>query len=152
MKTFDNEWIFQSFEDHPSYITRRMFGGLAAYLFGRQMMVLVEPTRTGRWKWHGVLICTEHEHQPAIIEEFPQLAPHDILKKWLFIDSQHDDFEPTMKRVAEAIARNDQRFGIHPRPRRSPPYDAGKSIDAFRLGRFARRRRERFSWPATFAL
>ena len=115
MKTFDNEWIFEAFEDHPSFFTKRMFGGLAVYLFGRMMMVLVEPTRTGRWKWHGVLICTEHAHHPGIIKEFPQLTPHDILKKWLYIDSQHEDFEPTMERVAEAIARNDQRFGIHPR-------------------------------------
>ena len=118
MRTFDNEWIFQVFEDHPSFFTKRMFGGLAVYLFARQMMVLVEPTRTGRWKWHGVLICTEHAHQPAIIEEFAQLAPHDILKKWLYIDSRHEDFEPTMERVAEAIARDDQRFGIHPHPRK----------------------------------
>ena len=80
MRTFDNEWIFQVFEDHPSFFTKRMFGGLAVYLFGRQMMLLVEPTKTGRWKWHGVLICTEHAHQPAIIEEFAQLAPHAILK------------------------------------------------------------------------
>ena len=95
----------------------------AVYLFGRQMMLLVEPTRTGRWKWHGILICTEHAHQPAIIEEFAQLAPHDILKKWLYIDSRHEDFEPTMERVAIAIARDDQRFGIHPRPRKDskPP-------------------------------
>lgn len=50
MKAFDNEWIFQVFEDHPSFFTRAMFGGLAVYLFGRQMMVLVEPTRTGRWR------------------------------------------------------------------------------------------------------
>jgi hypothetical protein len=118
MKTFDNEWICQVFEDHPSLLTKRMFGGLAVYLFGRQMMVLVEPTRTGRWQWHGVLICTEHAHQPAIIEEFPQLAPHDILKKWLYIDSQHEDFEPTMERVAEAIKQDDQRFGIYPHPRK----------------------------------
>ena len=118
MKTFDNEWILQGFEDHPSFFTKRMFGGLAVYLFGRQMMLLVEPTKNGRWKWHGVLICTEHAHQPAIIEEFGQLAPHDTLKKWLYIDSRHEDFEPTMERVAEAIARDDQRFGIHPRPRK----------------------------------
>jgi len=117
MKTFDNEWIFESFEDHPSFFTKRMFGGLAVYLFGRMMMVLVEPTRTGRWKWHGVLICTEHAHHPGIIKEFPQLTPHDILKKWLYIDSRHEDFEPTMERVAKAIARDDQRFGIHPEPR-----------------------------------
>jgi hypothetical protein len=117
MKTFDNEWICQVFADHPSFLTKRMFGGLAVYLFGRQMMVLVEPTKTGRWKWHGVLICTERAYQPAIIGEFPQLAPHDILKKWLYIDSRHEDFEPTIERVAEAIKRDDQRFGIHPHAR-----------------------------------
>ena len=118
MRTFDNEWIFRPLEDHPSFFTKRMFGGLAGYLFGRQMMVLVEPTKTGRWKWHGVLICTDYAHHAAIIDAFPALAPHDVLKKWLYIDSVHDDFEPTMERVAVAIARNDPRFGIHPRPRR----------------------------------
>jgi hypothetical protein len=116
VKTFDNEWIVQAFEDHPSFFTKRMFGGLAVYLFGRQMILLVEPTKTGRWQWHGVLICTEHAHHAAIIEEFPQLAPHDILKKWLYLDSRHADFESTLERVAAAIARDDPRFGIHPRP------------------------------------
>jgi hypothetical protein len=118
MRTFDNEWIFRTFEDHPSFFTKRMFGGLAAYLFGRMMMVLVEPTMTGRWKWHGVLVCTEHEHRPSIVKEFRHLAPHDILKKWLYIDSRHKHFEGTMERVAQAIARGDERFGIQPRPRK----------------------------------
>lgn len=118
MRTFDNEWILQVFEGHPSFFTRRMFGGLAVYLFGRQMMVLVEPTKTGRWKWHGVLICTEHAHQPGIVKEFPPLAPHGILRKWLYIDSHHEDFETTIERVAEAIARDDGRFGILPHPRK----------------------------------
>ena len=117
-RTFDNERIFQAFEHHPSFFTKRMFGGLAAYLFGRQMMLLVEPTRSGRWKWHGVLLCTEFAHQPSIIEEFPRLAPHDILKKWLYIDTRDEEFEPTMERVAAAIALGDRRFGIHPRPRK----------------------------------
>jgi len=114
MRAFQNEWIFQAFENHPSFFTKRMFGGLAAYVFGRQMLLLVEPTKTGRWKWHGVLVCTGQAHQPSILEEFPHLAPHDILKKWLYIDSRHEDFEPTMERVAKAIARDDPRFGIHP--------------------------------------
>jgi hypothetical protein len=117
MKTFDNEWILQAFEGHPSFFTKRMFGGLAAYLFGRQMLLLVEPTKTGRWHWHGVLICTDRAQHAAIVEEFPQLAPHDVLGKWLYIDSRHADFEPTLERVAAAIARDDRRFGIHPRPR-----------------------------------
>jgi hypothetical protein len=112
-RTFDNEWIFEVFEEHASFVTKRMFGGLAVYLFGRMMMVLVEPTKTGRWKWHGVLICTEHAQQPSILDEFPQLAPHDKLKKWLYIDSRHEDFEQSMEGVAKAIARDDRRFGIH---------------------------------------
>ena len=120
MKTFDNEWILQTFETQASFITKRMFGGLAAYLFGRQMLVLVEPTKTGRWKWHGVLICTEHRHHAAICKEFPHLAPHDVLGKWLYIDSRHDEFETTMERVARAIARNDPRFGIQPGGGRRP--------------------------------
>jgi hypothetical protein len=117
-RTFDNEWIFEVFEERASFFTKRMFGGLAVYLFGRMMMVLVEPTKSGRWKWHGVLICTEHAQQPSILEEFPQLAPHDILKKWLYIDSRHEDFEQTMGGVAKAIARDDQRFGIVPHPKK----------------------------------
>ena len=119
MKTFQHEWIFHEFEDQPSFFTRRMFGGLAAYLFGRQMMLLVEPTKSGRWHWHGVLICTDFAQQPAIIEEFPRLAPHEILKKWLYIESRSEDFEPTMEGVAKAMARNDLRFGINPAVRKT---------------------------------
>jgi hypothetical protein len=119
-KTFDNEWIFESFEHHPSFFTKRMFGGLAAYLFGRMTMILVEPTKTGRWQWHGVLICTDFAHHPAILKEFPEFAPHEILKKWLYIDSRHEDFETGMERVAKAIARDDKRFGIRPAVRKAP--------------------------------
>jgi len=128
MKKFENDWIFEFLGSGPGFATKRMFGGVAAYLYGRQMLVLVEPTKTGRWKWHGVLVCTDRARQPAIVREFPQLEPHDVLKKWLFIDSRHDDFEPTMERVASAMARGDPRFGIERRPRkkraksaRSPP-------------------------------
>ncbi|HUK34877.1 MAG TPA: hypothetical protein VLV86_13230 [Vicinamibacterales bacterium] len=115
MKTFDNEWILEVFDGHPSFFTKRMFGGLAAYLFGRQMLVLVEPTKTGRWRWHGVLVCTDHEHQPSIRADFPALVPHDVLRKWLFIDSTHPDFEVTMETVAGRMIRNDLRFGVPPR-------------------------------------
>ena len=122
MRSFDNEWILESFQSHPSFLTKRMFGGLAVYLFGRQMMVLVEPTLTGRWTWHGVLICTEHGHHRAIMSEFPQLAPHDVLRKWLYIDSCHEDFETTIARVADAIGCDDQRFGIRPQPKKNTAF------------------------------
>lgn len=92
-----------------------MFGGLAAYLFERQMMLLVEPTKSGRWKWHGVLVCTDYRHHESIQAEFPALKPHDVLREWLFIDSDHEDFETTMEAVANRMADNDPRFGILPK-------------------------------------
>jgi len=117
VKTFDNEWILEAFAGRSSFFTKRMFGGLAAYLHGRLMLVLVEPTKTGRWKWHGALVGTEHEHHLSLRADFPALAPHDFLRKWLYIDSTHEDFESTMEAVARCMAGNDRRFGVVPRPR-----------------------------------
>ena len=126
LKPFDNEWIFDVFAGHPSFFTKRMFGGLAAYLHERQMLLLVEPTKTGRWKWHGVLVCTSAGHHASIRSDFPALTPHGVLRKWLYIASAHENFETTMEAVARRMARNDQRFGIVPAarrggPRRGPP-------------------------------
>ena len=118
MKTFDNEWILEPFSERRSFFTKRMFGGLAAYLHDRQMLVLVEPTQSGGWTWHGVLVCTDREHHASITKDFPALLPHDLLRKWMYIDSKHPDFEPTMEAVAHCMARNDPRFGIIPRPPR----------------------------------
>jgi hypothetical protein len=115
MKTFDHEWILEPFAQHRTFFTKRMFGGLAVYLFERQMLVLVEPTKSGRWKWHGVLICTDHVHHASIRAQFPALMPHDVLRKWLFVGSTHPEFESTMEAVAKRIARDDPRFGIVPK-------------------------------------
>jgi hypothetical protein len=46
MKTFEHEWIFGAFVEHPTFFTKKMFGGLAVYLFERQVPLLVEPTIT----------------------------------------------------------------------------------------------------------
>jgi hypothetical protein len=112
MKRFEHEWILAAFAEHRTFFTKRMFGGLAAYLFERQMLLLVEPTKSGRWKWHGVLVCTNYEHHSSIQAEFPALMPHQVLRKWLFIDSRHEDFESTMEAVAKRVASNDPRLGV----------------------------------------
>ena len=120
MKTFDNEWILDTFAGRKSFFTKRMFGGLAAYLHDRLMLVLVEPTKTGRWRWHGVLVGTDREHHPSIRADFPALAPHRVLGKWLYIDSTDNEFEVTMEAVAKRMAANDRRFGVVPRrPKRA---------------------------------
>lgn len=121
MKKFEHEWILEPFVEHPTFFTKCMFGGLAAYLFERQMLLLVEPTKSGRWDWHGVLVCTDYKHHASIQAEFPALMPHAVLRKWLFIDSTHQDFESTMQAVAKRVASNDARFGVlakSPKPRK----------------------------------
>ena len=115
MKKFEHEWIFEEFAEHRTFFRKRMFGGMAAFLFERQMLMLVEPTKSGRWRWHGVLVCTDYEHHASIQAEFPALTPHAVLRKWLFIDSTHEDFESTMEAVARRVGANDRRFGIVPK-------------------------------------
>jgi len=115
MKAFEHEWIFEAFLENGTFFTKRMFGGLAAYLFERQMLLLVEPTKSGRWHWHGVLVCTDYQHHASIQAEFPALMPHVVLRKWLFIDAAHEDFESVMTAVVKCVASNDRRFGILPK-------------------------------------
>jgi len=115
MKTFENEWIIEDFDEYPSFRKKSMFGGLAVYLFERQMLLIVEPTKSGRWNWHGVLVCTDFENQESIMNELPELKPHEFLKKWLYIDTSNDDFESTMEKVTNRILKNDIRFGIYPK-------------------------------------
>ena len=118
-KTFEHQWICEGFLEHPTFFTKRMFGGLAVYLFERQMLLLVEPTKSGRWSWHGVFVCTDYAHHASIRVEFPALTQYEILRKWLFVDSAHEAFETTMEAVARQMANNDPRFGILPGRRSS---------------------------------
>jgi hypothetical protein len=96
------------------------------------VLVLVQPTKTGRWKWHGVLVCTGQQHHASIRAEFPALMPHAVLRKWLYVDSAHEDFETTMEAVARRMARNDRRFGIEPAARRVPAARRGGRLKAAR--------------------
>ncbi len=114
-KVFQNEWVFDAFSEHPTFVTKRMFGGLAIYLHGRQMLILVEPTKSGRWDWNGILLCTGYEHHESLTTEFPSFSAHEAIKKWLFIESKAADFEEVMTKVSRYIETNDERIGIWPK-------------------------------------
>jgi hypothetical protein len=51
------------------------------------------------------LLCTGYQHHASIQSEFPALMPHEVLRKWLFIDSTHEDFESTMEAGGEACSK-----------------------------------------------
>ncbi len=111
-KTFENEWILEDIKFEPGFRTKKMFGGLAVYLYEKQLFVIVEPTKSGRWNWHGVLVCTDYAHHESLISNFKGLHQHDGVKKWLFIDSKSEHFEESMNGLIQLSLQNDERIGI----------------------------------------
>jgi hypothetical protein len=77
-------------------------------------LVLFAPPPPGRGLGLGVVLCPLHSHHASIRADLPALTPHHVLRKWLYIDSTHRNFESTVESVARRIARNDPRFGVVP--------------------------------------
>jgi hypothetical protein len=111
-KHFSSEWLFEDLQEEASFIRKPMFGGLAFYLHGLLMAVLMEDVEDT--KWQGVLIATSHEHHDSIKKAFPEVAPHPILKKWLYLPTSCEDFEAAAQRLVRLILRADPRFGVVP--------------------------------------
>lgn len=101
--------------EDPSFVERRMFGCLAIYYAGKMQLVLAAQNEA---PWMGVLIPTERKFHASLMKEFPALAPHPILGKWLYVAEATTEFEPTIMRVIRRIAERDERFGILPNLRR----------------------------------
>lgn len=124
-KEFTYTWAFEPFDRDPSFYQKKMFGGLAAYLDGRMVMVLVEDPgersyREKSWDydiWNGIMLPTEKAYQRSLMEEFKGLKPHPVLGKWLYLRGDDDDFETKARSLAECIAARDERIGIEPKVR-----------------------------------
>ncbi len=113
------KWLAEPLLDEPSLISKPMFGALAYYLRG--MLVLVLSDRMPPWK--GVLLPTEREFHPALISDFPALAPHPILGKWLYLPVTAEDFESIAADIVQAISEGDPRIGVEPKPKKKKRAD-----------------------------
>lgn len=107
------QWIWEPLEGDPTFLLRSMFGGKSAYLDGRMVLYFT----AGRDPWRGVLVCTDRSRQASLIAEFPSLAPHPILPKWLYLPETADSFEQTAERLVAMARRRDPRLGVIPRPK-----------------------------------
>ena len=65
--------------------------------------------------WNGILFPTEYEYQESLISDFKGLEQHPVLKKWLYLPLENEDFEDCAQNCTEAIRANDSRFGIYPK-------------------------------------
>ena len=110
-----HEWLWAPLEAEATFVLRSMFGAKAAYLDGKLMLCFC----AGEEPWSGVLICTEHSHHGSLMTEFPDLSPHPILPKWLYLPESSERFEPVAMRLVTLARRRDPRLGVSPKPRKS---------------------------------
>lgn len=93
-----------------------MFGGRAVYLDGRLVLFFIAKEEP----WRGMLVCTDRCHHGALKMEFPALAPHGVLPKWLYLPEKADEFEKSAAQLVELARQRDPRIGVLAKsPRRS---------------------------------
>lgn len=122
-KTFTLTWAFEPFEEHDSFFSKSMFGGLAAYVHEKMVMVLVEDPEQKDYRgktydfpiWDGIMIPTYYEYHEKLQKKYPDLIQHPVLKKWLFIKRNLPNFEELALECGAAISNNDEEFGIYPK-------------------------------------
>ena len=56
--------------------------------------------------------------QAALQADFPELTPHPILPKWLYLAESADSFERSAARLVALARRRDPRIGVVPRPKK----------------------------------
>ncbi len=96
-------WLWEPLETDPAFVLKPMFGGRAVCLDGRQQLVFFAKTEP----WCGVLVCTDHASQESLRAEFPELSPHPVLPKWLYLPEADDGFERVGQRLVAAVSRRD---------------------------------------------
>ena len=108
-------WLWEPLESDPTFVLRAMFGTKAVYLGGKLMLCFCAREEP----WRGVLVATEREHHAALLGEFPALAPHSILPKWLYLPETADIFERTATRLVRLARQRDPRIGVTPKPKKA---------------------------------
>lgn len=109
------QWLWEPLENDPSFVLRAMFGAKAVYLDGKLMLCFCASEEP----WRGLLVCTDRSHQAALRADFPELTPHPILPKWLYLPESADAFERSAPRLVALARRRDPRIGVVPQPKKT---------------------------------
>lgn len=103
------EWLIEPLRSRENFSFRRTFGCWSFYL-GEKNVLLYVPASDDDGE--GLLVPTSPEFHASLIAEFPSLAPHSLLKKWLCISAADDDYEETAQQLVHLILRGDPRLGV----------------------------------------
>jgi hypothetical protein len=107
-------WLWEPLEADPGFLLRAMFGTKAAYLDGKLALCFAHRAEP----WRGVLVCTDRPHHASLQADFPLLAPHPILPKWLYLPDAADAFESVASRLVALVRQRDARIGVSPPARK----------------------------------
>lgn len=107
-------WLWEPLEEDAGFVLRTMFGAKAVYLDGRNVLCFC----AGEEPWRGVLVPTDRAHHDALRRDFPELAPHPVLGKWLYLPETSASFERTAAALVALARRRDPRIGVESKPRR----------------------------------
>lgn len=103
------EWLIEPLRSRADFSVRRTFGCWSFYL-GDKNVLLYVPAKDEDGE--GLLIPTSPEFHASLVAEFPSLAPHHLLKKWLCLGADADDYEATAEKLVRLILRGDPRLGV----------------------------------------
>ncbi len=108
-------WLWEPLESDPTFVVRSMFGAKAVYLDGKIVLCFCATAEP----WLGVLVATDQPRHAALLAEFPELVPHPILPKWLYLAESVSSFERIATRIVALARRRDPRLGVVPKPRKT---------------------------------
>lgn len=107
------KWIEDLLPEHR-YRRKSMFGGFAYYFDGKIMVLIFESDDK---RWNGVMFPVERELQPPILKKFPELSPHVILPKWLYLPISSEGFDEVVSDVIREALRPNSVWGSIPKPK-----------------------------------
>lgn len=121
-KSFSLEYLLEPLHEKFDFITKPMFGGLAGYRGDKIVICIMENPgeREHMGKkydfevWNGLLFPCERDQHDSLQKDFPELRPHPVLPKWLYLPMETDHFESDAESIIKLIARGDQRLGVIP--------------------------------------
>jgi hypothetical protein len=108
-------WVVEPLWAEPSYFEKSMFGCRGCYRHGRLILALASRDKE---PWKGILIPTEKAYHESLLNEFPKLMVHPLLKKWLYLPEETEEFEEMASKLVHLIARHDLRIGVIPQPKK----------------------------------
>jgi len=110
-------WIWEPLEEKPTFALRSMFGAKAVYLDGK----IIACFCTSEEPWNGMLLCTERDYHPALMADFPELTPHPVLGKWLYLSDSKSRFDGIAEKIIRLALKSDPRIGAVPKPKKRKP-------------------------------